>query len=180
MEYVINGRNTYQVNFTTKPEGYLDYLNKSAVDEDSPYRKGIPVKVDVTVEMLEGEDLKNVPKAIMSHAVKDVNVAIASTLRPLAGRGSFEERYDTLKTKLAEPLVFSATIEAAKRGAREKISPTGKVLDRLLKAYGAVKVAPHLVAIAKEIEAGADEQETLMKYATMFEKKNLKQTKMNR
>lgn len=167
MEYKITGKDTYRVDFTTKPEGYQAYLEKTVVDEKSPYRKGIPVHVDVTVE--GATDLNTVPDVIMSHAVKDINVAIAATIRPLAGVGSFEKQYDTLKTKLTDPLKYTATTEAASKGVKKSIS----VLDTLLKAYGVEKLANHLVSISKDIQGGMDPKEIIQKWATIMEKENL-------
>jgi len=169
MQYTITGKNTYRVEFTTKPEGYLDFLKKNPTDEKDPIRKGVPVVVNVTVEKVTG-DLKDVPEVIMSHAAKDINVSIASTIRPMAGVGTYQERLERLKKALVKPLEYTATLETARKGAKKSIS----VLDTLLMAYGAQKLAKHLIAIAGEIQSGGAAKEIISKWATIMEKENLK------
>ena len=170
MEYSITSKNSYRVEFTTKPEGYQDFLRNEIPADDSPYRKGIPVKVDVIVEGVTG-DLKDVPEVIMSHAVKDINVEIAATIRPMAGEGVFTKRYDTLKDKLKEPIKYVATLVKAKTAAKKKVS----VVDSLLLSYGVQKVAKHLTEIFADMQVeGAEPKEILLKWATILEKENLK------
>jgi len=159
--------NTLRVSLGVKPEGANEASNR--LQKESPYRKEIEAIVDVTLEGVdENFAIKEVPEIILNNAVGHIKVDIQANLRALGGEGTYEQKYDRMKKALVEKQTFTAELAKARESAKKSVS----VLDELLKVYGAVKIAEHFLAIAKDVQEKGNSKELLLEWATKLEKKS--------
>ena len=166
LKYSVDKPDVIQIKMGIKPGSTSDL----GLSDD--YKKEIPLTCDVTVEELpDGFDLRTVPEIIMNHAVSSIKVEVQGVYRPdkPKTRGLYEKAYDTLKKTCASVQTYTVTL----RKSRERAAKSVPILDTLLKSYGVEKLANHLTSISKDIQAGGNAKETLLKWATVMEKEAL-------